>query len=193
MVQGRRGTVLYLLQYPVAALVWLWLFSDAVAVRVTAGSLLVAFAALAMWKPELLVVGTSLFGKSFPERIQTRMNMSISGLLLVFGVMILSGFRMETDSQAGLVGIIVCIHMIMMHLWWISISGREERSEHARYWVFSFISIAAFLALSIFLLSRGGREIQMFRTSSPYPMMAVFLIMGIWHYLKIRRKERLQA
>ena len=79
---------------------------------------------------------------------------------------------------------------LLIYLYWIMSSDENERSANRRFWVFAISVLLVFFALSVWLVTWGDREIRFFAETSPYPMMIIFMLMGIWHYIVIRKKEQ---
>ena len=109
---------------------------------------------------------------------------------ILIGAIILSGYRITTLRSMGIISLLFVIVCFLMYLYWIISSDKNERSANKRFW-FSAISILlVFCALSVLLITMGDKEIAMFLETSPYPMMIFFMLMGIWHYIVIRKKEQ---
>lgn len=182
--------ILFFTQYPLMAIIWYWFFVDAVWINLTAGILILLYSLLHILSPRLLPNRPNIFGATAPDRIGNIGKRFMSAAGIAAGALMITGHRIENARTMGIVGLFFFGAISILYLYWIISSDSAERSEAKKIWIFSFIGLVLFIALSIFILSRGSDEIMLFRKLSPYPMMIFFLVIGIWHFLVIRRKRK---
>ena len=171
-------------------ILWYWLFRDNTAVRFTAGIAVVGDSLLTLVRPQWFPNRPGISGRVLPDRIFNKFRKTTSWTGILFGAIILSGYRITTIRPMGIIGLLFTIVYLLIYLYWIMSSDENERSANRRFWVFAISVLLVFFALSVWLVTWGDREIRFFAETSPYPMMIIFMLMGIWHYIVIRKKEQ---
>ncbi len=182
--------LLFFLQYLIVIILWYWLFRDNQAIRFMAGIAVVGYSLLILVCPQWFPNRPGISGRMFPDRIDNKFRKTTSWTGILMGPIILSGYRITTLRSAGIIALLFIIVSLLIYLYWIINSDKNERSANKRFWVFAISIFLVFCALSVWFITKGDKEIKLFSETSPYPMMIFYALMGTWHYIVIRKKER---
>ena len=185
-----KHDLLFFLQYLIMIVLWYWLFRDSPVVRFMGGIAIVGYSLLTLVRPQWFPNRPGISGRVFPDRIHSKSRKTASWMGILIGAIILSGYRITTLRSMGIISLLFVIVCFLMYLYWIISSDENERSANRRFWVFAISVFLVFGALSVWLITKGDKEIALFFETSPYPMMIFFMLMGIWHYIVIRKKEQ---
>jgi hypothetical protein len=188
-----KHDLLFFLQYLVMMILWYWLFRDNPVVRFMGGIAVVGYSLLILVRPQWFPNRPGLTGQVFPDRIYNKFRKTTSWTGILIGVIILSGYRITTLRSMGIIALLFIILYLLIYLYWIITSDKNEQSANKRFWIFAISIFFVFCALGVWFVTKGDKEIEMFSEASPYPMMIVYALMGGWHYRVIRKKERQQA
>ncbi len=179
--------------YVVAIILWYWLFRDTPAIRFIAGLVFVGYSLLQLIRPQWFPNLPGLTGRVFPAKIFKQGRIVASWIGILFGAVILSGYRITTMRSMGIFALLFIIGYLPIYLLWIKNSNKYEREKNRKFWILAISSMLIFCALGIWFITLGDKEIKMFSEMSPYPMMIVYALMGVWQYRVIRKKERADA
>jgi hypothetical protein len=193
MKYGPMVNVLFFLQYLVAIIIWYWLFVDTAWIRLVAGASVILHSLIIIVFPHMLPNRPGIFGRISSDSEYNAFKKYSAWVGVLFGIVILSGYRLMTLRAYGIFALVLSLALIFIHLYLIGRSTTEERLETARFRMIALSISLVFVAISIFIISKGNEPVTLFTRQSPYPMMAVFALMGIWHYFLIRKKERSSA
>ncbi len=185
-----KHDLLFSLQYLIMIILWYWLFRDSPVIRFMAGIAVVGYSLLLLVRPQWFPNRPGISGRVFPDRIYNKFKNTTSWTGILIGAIILSGYRITTIRSMGIITLLFIIVLLPIYLYWIITSDKNERSANKRFWVFAISILLIFCALSVWFITIGDREIKMFSEASPYPMMIIYTLMGIWHYIVIRKKEQ---
>jgi hypothetical protein len=185
-----KHDLLFFLQYLVLIIMWYWLFRDNPVIRFMAGFVAICFSLLILFRPQWFPNRPGISGRVFPDKIYNQFRNITSWMGILFGTIILIGYRITTFRSAGIIGLLFIIAFLLIYLYWIINSDKNERSANKGFWVFAISIFLAFCALSVWFITKGNQEITMFSETSPYPMMIFYALIGTWHYIVIRKKER---
>ncbi len=182
--------MLFFLQYLGMIILWYWLFRDATWIKLAGGAFLIGHSAMMIIFPQLFPSRLYNWGRKPSEGYFALSRKYGSWINILFGILILAGYRIATLRTFGIVALLFSIAYILILLYWFKNIAAEERLNTGRYFAFRLSLLLMLAAASIIFISRGNRVITMFTRSSPYPMMVAFPLMGVWHFLVIRKKER---
>ncbi len=185
-----KHDLLFSLHYLIMIILWYWLFRDSPVIRFMAGIAVVGYSLLLLVRPQWFPNRPGISGRVFPDRIYNKFKNTTSWTGILIGAIILSGYRITTIRSMGIITLLFIIVLLPIYLYWIITSDKNERSANKRFWVFAISILLIFCALSVWFITIGDREIKMFSEASPYPMMIIYTLMGIWHYIVIRKKEQ---
>jgi len=169
------------------------MFVDDLWIRMVVGLSLLGFSLMAIISPKLFPIRVNITGRTFPKRITSKIQSFTSWLGIPFGVLVLSGYRLENARHFGIVSLVLFVAMTVIYIYWVNSSDEEERSKTKRFWVFAFIGLAIFIAIGVFITIVGQDKIAFFSDYSPYPMMIFYLLMGVWHLIVVIKRERHSA
>ena len=193
MKYSLKHDLLFFLQYLVVIILWYWFFRDTPVARVMGGIAMVGYSSLILVRPKWFPNRPGISGRVFPDRIYNIFKKTTSWTGILIGAIILSGYRITSLRSMGIIGMLFTIVYLLIYIYWIISSDKNERSVNRRFWVFAISIFLVFCALGAWFVTIGDKEIRMFSETSPYPMMIIYMLMGIWHYLVIRKKERRRA
>lgn len=185
-----KHDLLFFLHYLIIIILWYWFFRDNPVIRFMAGIAVVGYSLLLLVRPQWFPNRPGISGRVFPDRIYNKFKKTTSWTGILIGAIILSGYRITTIRSMGIIALLFVIVCLLIYLYWIITSDKNERSANKGFWVFAISIFLVFCALSVWFITIGDREIKMFSEASPYPMMIVYALMGTWHYIVIRKKER---
>ncbi len=193
MKHGPVVKALFFMQYLLVMLSWYWLFTDVLWARIVFGAGLLAGSILGLSRPKLFSVNVNVAGRRFPDRVTALAVKVTSWIGIPFGLLVLLGYRFQNTRDLGIFGLIFFSVITAVYIYGVNSSDRKEKDETKGYWIFVFSTLALFFAMCIFVIVRYQGDMREFTDLSPYPMMAFFFLMGIWHLAMISRRERIDA
>ena len=185
-----KHNLLFFLQYLIMIMLWYWLFRDSPAMRFVTGTVVIGYSLLILFRPQLFPNRPGITGRVFPERLFSKFRKSTCWTGVLIGVVILSGYRITTYRFMGIIALLFTSMYLVIYLYWIINSDKNERSANKGFWIFAISTLSIFSVLGVMFIIMGDKEIRFFPETSPYPMMIVYALMGAWHYRVIRKKER---
>ena len=185
--------LLFFMQYLLVMFSWYWLFTDVLWARIVFGAGLLAGSILGLSSPQLFPVNINVAGRRFPDRVTVLGLKVTSWVGIPCGLLVLFGFRFQNTRDLGIFGLIFFSVITLIYIYWINSSDQKEKDETRGYWIFVFCTLALLFAMCILVIVRYQGDMKQFTDLSPYPMMAFFFLMGLWHLAMISRTERQNA